>query len=58
MPVSDRLGASMLGGEVVEELRLQLLRRAQQGESVEQLLAEVLAQTQPPAILRRTRRRR
>jgi len=38
---SDRLGAALFGDETVELLRLQLLRRAQRGEPVESLVAEV-----------------
>lgn len=38
----DRLGAARLGAETVETMRIQLLRRAQNGERVEDLVREVL----------------
>jgi Fe-S-cluster containining protein len=41
LSLPDRLGAAALGGEVVETLRLQVLRRAQRGASVEALVTQV-----------------
>jgi len=38
LSLPDRLGAAALGGDVVETLRIQVLRRAQRGESVEALV--------------------
>lgn len=38
LSLPDRLGATALGGGVVEMLRIQVLRRAQRGESVEALV--------------------
>lgn len=43
LSLPDRLGAAALGSEVVETLRLQLLRRAQRGEAVEELVRQVRA---------------
>ena len=42
--LDERLCAATLGPEVVEEMRLQLLRRAQEGEAVEDLLEPVWLQ--------------
>jgi len=44
----ERLGAAWLGDGAVELLRLQLLRRAQHGESIEDLLAQVWALAASP----------
>jgi Fe-S-cluster containining protein len=43
----ERLGAAAFGEEAIAALRVQLLRRAQAGESVKELLALVLAQARP-----------
>jgi Fe-S-cluster containining protein len=44
LSLPDRLGAALFGTEAVELLRLQLLRRVGQGETVEVLLARVWEQ--------------
>lgn len=41
LSLPDRIGAALLGEDAVELLRLQLLRRAQRGESVEELVGRV-----------------
>ncbi|MBE9566033.1 MAG: YkgJ family cysteine cluster protein [Proteobacteria bacterium] len=47
----ERLGAAMLGGEAIETMRIQLLRRAQRGEAVENLIEIIRKQVQlPPAL--------
>lgn len=45
----DRLGAAALGDETVDAMRLQLLRRAQRGENIEDLLDAVWAGIRLPA---------
>lgn len=57
----ERVGAAALGPEVVEGLRVQLLRRAQRGETIERLLALVRKDAELPAPLAargRSRRQR
>jgi Fe-S-cluster containining protein len=49
----ERLGASALGGETIEGLRVQLLRRAQAGESAQELVTRVVAQASLPSLLRK-----
>ncbi|MBN1458910.1 MAG: YkgJ family cysteine cluster protein [Armatimonadetes bacterium] len=49
----ERLGASALGGGTLEGLRVQLLRRAQAGESAQELVTRVLAQAKLPALFRK-----
>jgi Fe-S-cluster containining protein len=50
--VAERLGAVAFGPEVVEGMRVQLLRRAQRGESVEELLDLVWRQARFPGMVR------
>ena len=54
----DRLGAAVFGEEKIEGLRLRLVRRAQRGEAVEELLARVMKRAKAQAVLIHTRRRR
>ncbi len=44
----ERLGATSLGQDAIEGLRVQLLRRAQAGQSVKELVALALAQARLP----------
>jgi Fe-S-cluster containining protein len=53
----ERLGAALLSREAVEGLRVQLLRRAQQGEKVDDLLVSVWGRLQVPRLLRDGKRR-
>lgn len=47
----ERLGAAMLGGEAIEMMRIQFLRRAQRGEAAENLIEVIRKQVQlPPAL--------
>jgi hypothetical protein len=46
----ERLGAAAFGDDAVSSLRLQLLRRAQAGESVSDLLELMLAQARPTGL--------
>jgi len=50
--VTERLGAAAFGPEVVEGMRVQLLRRAQRGEPVEKLLDLAWRQARFPGVLR------
>jgi Fe-S-cluster containining protein len=52
----ERVGAVALGGETVEGLRVQLLRRAQAGEPVSQLVSKLLAQAKLPSLFPRKRK--
>lgn len=53
----ERLGAVAFGQEAIEGLRVQLLRRAQSGQAIGELLALVLAQARLPRQLGAGRRR-
>ena len=53
----ERLVAAALGPETIEELRVQLLRRAQRGEATRDLTQLVLKQARLPASLRQKKGR-
>ncbi len=53
----ERLAAAALGSEAIEGMRVQLLRRAQRGESVRDLIQLLLKQARLPAPLRRKKGR-
>ena len=54
----ERLAAAALGGEVVEGMRVQLLRRAQRGEGTGSLLETVLKEARFPGLPRKRKQGR